>query len=437
MQNEHVAYFLQKAGFLAVGDEQNVGLAINQIIACLSKPMPPSFLSELARSILAATGLFGAQEGEGLSVTHQLGRVHAWIAANLFGDAPEGFLMTVLLNEKRGRNGRKPRRHVPLARLNKRVKGQLASFTELSSAAGDYIFKEILLPAMPTLGIRPDTSDRQGNRVGSLQWVYLHAGAQFAHDMGLGFETLPRQALLSLGIALEAMLLSDPACAGIIHFFIRPASIYSLMNKLVNGKLVDDPGFFTDPDVRQHAVEQFFADSRLRNERNNPFIRYSRAIEGYRTRTQLAQKILRERCDLRATGYYAVDTEGYKNSYDGYACRAVGSGPVPVIELLPNVSKEFRKQNQRIAKLYQTVDMLLLTQVFTTLSAEESLFLQKNEIKLATAEFSSFEQFRGRLGRTTFPEATTPSRYCRKSRSSQAAARKEFMPWNGGARVTG
>ncbi|WP_213992374.1 hypothetical protein [Sodalis sp. dw_96] len=403
IQNEHVAFYLQKEGLLSVESGSDGPLLINRVIDFLTCPSP--HLSEITRALLAESGLFGAQKNEALGIDYQRRQVNAWIAANTFDDSPEGFFMTVIINKRMGRNGRKPRRHINNGELRAAFNRHLAGLTSLNATAVRHIYNEIVVPTMPTLGIRKDKKFREGNRVGSMEWVYLHAAAHFAHEMQLGYEKLSKRTLLSLGIALEAMLLTDTVSAGIIRFFIRPACIYFLVNKVINGKLITNARVFTDPDIRQEAVKTFFADSQLRNEKNNPFGQYSRAIEGYRTRTQMAEDILRERCDVNAKGRYSVDAESYKNGYDGYACQMANGGQEPTIELLPNVSNEFLKQNQHIAEQYRAVDLLLLAESFDTLSSEDRLFLEEQEIKLVTAHYSAFDQVRGALGGHTVPRS--------------------------------
>ncbi|NDL62523.1 hypothetical protein [Acerihabitans arboris] len=404
LQNEHVAFYLQKTGIIRPECGMHHELLINRVIDCLTNP--GTFLPELTRALMTGSGLFGAQPEETLSVDHQLEWVKQWIAANVFGGSVDEFLVACIIAGIPGKTKQTSRQHMDNAMLLSAVDHHVASLSTLTVASVEYIFNEILLTAMPTLGVGKGSSLGEADYVGSLDWVYLHAGVQFAHEMRLESDRLSKYGLLSLGVSLEATLLSNTVSPGIIQFFIRPAVIYFLVNKLIDGKPITDPRLLTDPAVRQRAVEHFFADSRLRNEKNNPFTQYSLAIEGYRTRTQLAEDILHDRCAMDATGHYAVDAESYKNNYDGYSCKTDNGGPLPTIELLPNVSDEFRKQNRHIVEYYRAVDTLLLAGAFNTLSAADTLFFEKNQIKLATAYFSSFDQFRGVLGAHTIPRST-------------------------------
>lgn len=402
--NEHVAFYLHETGQMRAEYGTNKELMINRVIDRLLSA--GSFLAEFNQVLLKNSGLFGAQLGETLSEDYQLRRVKEWITANMFGGSLDTFIAEKIVAGTMGESGETSRRCITNAMLKQTIDLHLAALLNLTETATNYILTEIVPYVIPTLGISNDSSPNESDYIGSLDWVYLHAGAHFAQEIKLGEEYLSKQALLSLGVSLEAMLLANTVSPTIIQFFIRPACIYFLVNKLIVGKSINDAQVMKDPAVRQDAVEQFFADSRLRNEQNNPFTQYSQAMERYRTRTQLAGDILRERCAAGTSGHYEVDAESYKNNQDGYSCKTDNGGTHPLITLLPNVSDVFRKQNQHIVERYRAVDTLLLAEAFAGLPTAETQFLAAHAIKLATAHFSAYGQYRGVLGAHNIPRST-------------------------------
>ncbi|WP_413732859.1 hypothetical protein [Sodalis sp. RH20] len=403
-QNENVANYLQVVSRQGKDDGAQIESLINRVIDCL--PLPGECLAGLTRVLLRNTGEFGAQPGENLSVDYQLRQVKSWVAGNVLNGTVDNFIAQIILNAGAGKYGEKPRRAIDIAGLNRKIDQHFAMFKTLTVASVKYIFSHIIVPVMPTLDLPADNAAGKMNDIGDIDWVYLHAGTQFAQEMHLDVGQWSRQALSSLGLALEAMLLSDTVSPGLIRFFIRPACIYFLVNKTVDGKPVNDRYVMDDPAVRRLAVEQFFDDSRLLKERNNPFNQFSEAMRGYRTRTQLAEDILHQRCAPEATGHYAVDVESYKNNHDEYSCLKNSAGANPLIELLPDINELFRKQNQHIVDCFRAVDVLTLAEAFATLSPTDLQLLKNNTVKVASAHFSAYDQYRGVLGAHTIPRST-------------------------------
>ncbi len=403
-QNKNVAAYLHSADLLREEYGTHREVIINRVIDCL--PRSGEFLSELSRVLLNNTGAFGAQQGENLSTEYQLGQVNAWIAANVLNGTVDTFIAQMIINAGTGHYGAQARRNMDIHDFNRAIDKHFASFKTLTAASVNYIFDDIILAVMPTLGLPEEKAAGKMNHIGAIDWVYLHAGAQIAREMHLGEERLPKQSLFALGLALEAMLLSDTVSPALIHYFIRPACIYFLVNTPVDGKLINDKYAMDDPDVKRRAVEQFFDDSRLLKEGNNPFHQFSQAMRGYRTRTQLAEDIIRTRCATDAAGHYAVDVESYKNNHDGYSCKINNPAAKPGIELLPDVNDEFRKQNQHIVDSFRSVDYLALAEAFASLSPADTQLLENSTVKKVNAFFSAYDQYRGVPGAHTIPLAT-------------------------------
>lgn len=400
IQNEHAAYYLQRTGRLSVEPQPNVPRMINTVVESLGNKT--RFLPGFTRALLSGTGLYGAQRGEALSVRLQLRQVNDWIVNNIFGGSMLQFLCNKIIEKTSTRHSLITRKQIDNRLLKQIFIEQMMSFNSLSPETMNYLHDKIIKNAMPLLYFK-ENGESAPDAVGTINWVYQYAGAKYLSRIGINGNRLSSSGLLSLGISLEAMLFSQTISSSIIHFFTDPACFYFLVHKIHDGKPVNEASLFNDPAIRQRAMELFFTDSQQRHEKNNPFIQLSQALEGYRTRTQLAEKIVSERCSPDAGGLFAADVESYKYYYNGYYCWSNCHDGVCTKEMLPNINEEFFGQNQHIAEQYRLVDMLLIAQALDKLGTEEINFLVQNEIKFATAAFSSFDRLKGIFGVHTIP----------------------------------
>ncbi|WP_148297110.1 hypothetical protein [Candidatus Sodalis pierantonius] len=133
---------------------------------------------------------------------------------------------------------------------------------------------------------------------------------------------------------------------------------------------------------------------------NDPVRQFGMALDAWRSRRQLAQDAIVNRCPELAHADAAkalqADTESYLNAHGPWHCSCPPPGE-PDLPPLPDIDGRFEEQNAELARHYATVDLLILSNTFARLDEVERDFIRLAQVTFARAErspvaaFSAFE----------------------------------------------
>ncbi|XBS69622.1 hypothetical protein ABK905_25390 [Acerihabitans sp. KWT182] len=225
---------------------------------------------------------------------------------------------------------------------------------KLTQAAQRHIMNHVVFPAMPTLRFHNETLPFAGQNLGSIEWVYLHAGLVYAQTLKMDAHLLSKEELLQLGFSLDQMISGGLVDPHYIFIFDQAAKIYHNLHQRPHRPMQTTHEIFQGVNASANALNAIFeaGDSYL-NE-SNPVDKLISALENYKPRPKLADDL------ERATAL-------------------------------------FTQQNDDIANKYAVVDDMLLTQVLANLDQEESDFILSAHVTRIQAQFSFFKLVRNQM----------------------------------------
>ncbi|CAJ0996636.1 hypothetical protein NVIRENTERO_02486 [Sodalis praecaptivus] len=358
----------------------------------------PAHLSQLVQELLRPAGLYGANPGEWLSPDTQHQLFNGWLTGVLFNQTFEALLADTLADA-----GRQLTPHAALVGQLRHWLHQLLHQHDvqggtLNYPARKYLLEEVAGKSAPALMSWPHDRRWSALPVVDLRWAYAHAGLRLAR-MARADEAqratphvLSVDEAVDLGFAL-ALLLEKRALPP------EYLEIFQLL-ALLRYRYHFPDAAYPEEELRTRALERFILDVDAEMLANDPVRQFGMALDAWRSRRQLAQDAIVNRCPelARADAAAALqaDTESYLNAHGPWhcSCRPPGEADLPP---LPDIDGRFEEQNAELARLYATVDLLILSNTFARLDEVERDFIRLAQVTFARAErspvaaFSAFE----------------------------------------------
>lgn len=150
-----------------------------------------------------------------------------------------------------------------------------------------------------------------------------------------------------------------------VAYFRVPALIYYASTAMEMSTL-------SDIDELQ-LYQCYFIHIQMWMEKHDPFVRYGNLMSDWKTRPDMARKILIDHGipDRRITDYL--------NNQDWFVY--VNKGGVLLADL-PNIDALFEEQNNMLADAFSKANTLILSTVFNSLNEEEQCFIQQGKVNL-------------------------------------------------------
>jgi len=387
---------LMHRNHISSGDRPNGDHAslINDMVSYILQH--PENLGIVAHHLCRVSHDYGGRRTEPLTMRQQHAIVDTWLAQRCFGTTPEAFVAN-LLSSRTSERPSLPYVENIRHRLIDKMRQMTPFLSVLDATSQRYLHTHVLdqmLPGLMWMPVDRDVFDRM--EVGTVEWGFIQAGLRFAADNGLETSNWETGQARAVGEALNALIQEGGAPAGWVGYFAFPAQLYAIRNR---------ESSFTEPNAngREKVLAQALADFQAavsaEFERSNPFARFTKEMDGYLTRPQLARAILEQKCPGLA------HPEEYVSSYlhaDEHDCLIVPKGapfthPDRKEIPLPSIADAFAEQNRRIAAAAGEIDNLMLPLAFEALGENEQHFLSSAEVRQVHASFSAAHTIRGTL----------------------------------------
>ncbi len=354
-------------------------------------------LSKVVRQLIKPSGEYGGHDGEILSWDSQFTLVSNWLEGMIFHNSVGEFIGRAIV-QAAADNGCHAGRPLQLsidminALITDRLDGKASHPPSrddfplsLSDAAKHYVLHEVVLPALPILGLPKTASADKPVYIGTLAWGWLHAGLVLHRQQAVSNQTLSLAEFTLLGGSLEDMLREGAVEPRLVMLYELPATLFYIKTLAEQGiaPAVEDC-FFSD-NVKKKALEAYLAASSQDKAEKNPYRQFAAALQRYRTRKELAQTLS---APVVPTGNVAgnVPPAGHSRFCAPPAPGHAGQAA--------DANRLFKQQNEDIAAKYAVVDGLMIALVLAEYDAEETSFLLSAEIYRISADFSAFGNFR-------------------------------------------
>ncbi|TKI06291.1 hypothetical protein [Martelella alba] len=348
----------------------------------------PQGLERVVGVLTQSSGLFGANDGETLTLDVQKKTLRSWMSSLLFHRGVDYFIVDAFRQLQHG-DGK--RNAITMPRLHQSLKEQDYHDTsdsrpkgELTALAKSYIFENIILPAIPTLQMHPLS---QTPLVGTLEWGYLHIGLSFAINADLDWQVLSHDELSALGMMLETALRSGLMKYAHIKSVILPALLYYVLSHDSTGQKVKYEELFGNREInRSILINYYTACDKLESQRN-PETYFFEVMSNYLNRTKLAEEVIRLDCATESIPL-AGTIERYKDNHANSRCSDFVGIRSGVNASLPDLNLLFHQQNAEIADAFLLFDKRRILLAFSYLLTDERVFLQEAKITKAKVTFS-------------------------------------------------
>ncbi|WP_412527072.1 SET domain-containing protein-lysine N-methyltransferase [Burkholderia lata] len=332
----------------------------------------------VARCLENVLGNYGGHKTEPLPQSIQDAVINDWLSFHIFGGELLDFLVDHI-NDSARRN-----QNLNTSDVNSAVNDRIDMFFAFDSSpqattAKRYIFERLIKHAMPLYG-SDRTEAQDALPLNDLEWGYIHTGIQFARaNFGREFP-LSNSEASALGTLLSLLAINDAASPWLTSFFLFPATIRYVSR-------LDEKVSFND-DLKHQAIESFFSDIE-KSHNNNPLQKFQKSYEGYKTRPELAKKIIDEKCPNK-------DVTSLLNgaTFCGTRVPVISRDQRPLYHgsYLPNVNDIYYEQNEQIANDYADASRALILTSLSQLSENDANHIASSEIKSIDAEFSAFDR---------------------------------------------
>ncbi|WP_413731363.1 hypothetical protein [Sodalis sp. RH20] len=370
-QTRRITAWLIKERLAAVDDVANhIYPLINRCIDSLQDN--PGILPSLARELSKPSGDFGSYRAELLSEKQQQRIFSQWLDAVVFKPGIGEFIARALVCDRSGDDENPPSR-TAIRHLFSAIEAELAAPATaqedaaspdagqaLSQSAQRYILDNVVFADMPTLRFYNETAPFAGMDVGSVEWVYLHAGLRYADSLALDGSLLSKEELLQLGYSLEEMLSAAVIDAEVLFLFDAPARIFYSRQQRLPATERQVENIFHGTNASSVALEAFFAAGEKYKNDHNPAEILLSALGKYQTRTALSPDL------AQATAL-------------------------------------FQSQNEDIAAKYAVVDALMLSRLLEDRASVASEFIAGAAVRLISAKFSAFKSLKHLMGARHIP----------------------------------
>ncbi|WP_320534559.1 ankyrin repeat domain-containing protein [Robbsia andropogonis] len=387
---------LMHRNHISSGDRPNGDHAslINDMVSYILQH--PENLGIVAHHLCRVSHDYGGRRTEPLTMQQQHAIVDTWLAQRCFGTTPEAFVAN-LLSSRTSERPSLPYVENIRHRLIDKMRQMTPFLSALDATSQRYLHAHVLDQMLPGLmWIPADRDEFDRMEVGTVEWGFIQAGLRFAADNGLQTSSWETAQARAVGEALNALIQEGGAPAGWVGYFAFPAQLYAIRNRENSSTEANSNG---KEEVLAQALADFQAAILAEFERSNPFARFTKEMDGYLTRPQLAQAILEQKCPGLA------HPEEYVSLYlhaDEHDCLIVPKGapfthPDRKEIPLPPIADAFAEQNRRIAAAAGEIDNLMLPLAFEALGENEQRFLSSAEVRQVHASFSAAHTIRGTL----------------------------------------
>lgn len=374
--NRQAAHLLKEKKFLSQGPPHlPIGDLLKAAVEFLKNDGASKMSrQDLARCIQNSQGLYGGSEGECMSAWTQNAIIRNWMAQNIFGASIEHTIVKIAAD------------HTPLFSFT--GKHLLDSLNRVYAAStdpvvGDWIWTHVIVVEVPILRFK--SQDVEHLKPHDFEWGLIHAGLRLDAIAKQEVSHIAIEDALVLGQSLLAQIKEGIEVDDYHQFFKLPSLIryvqthpYMMPNRI--GKDIDD--------LESAALLDYATAHASYLKYNHPASNLQRLFNQYKTRRQLAQEIILDRCP-------GMKVETYLNLRfgDGTYC-----GKDPQQAFLPNINTMYQEQVIAIAHAYEIVDHLLMTAAWDQLPKKDRQFIHAAEIKQVSAQFSARDKIRGIAG---------------------------------------
>ncbi|WP_024902838.1 hypothetical protein [Robbsia andropogonis] len=389
-------------------------LLLNYAVGYFSEK--PKRAKGLFRRLARLSGDYGGEKEDKVSEKQYTTYLGKWFATRFLGMTPASYVGMLL--QKEGASigaASNAAQHNTVAAIRRHFDLALDCTSSqkfgLSTQARAYLRERVLLHALPGIFWQPSDDDLFASMlVGSLSWGEIQAGVGWAMDLGIDTSEWQVNTAREFGQLLYVLVRESAAPASWFQYFALPATLVGLKKhgNQTSATLTvqrDDLGVVTHEGGK--LAEDFFRYQvafESAYERDDMLEQYHVAIDGYQTRPQLAESLLRKRCpglsdfEKQARGYltaeraYCVDLPKDWRWHDP----AVGRFRDPRVGgfSLPIVNDAFLEQNKRIGRLAADALRMVFPFLFAQLSLQEHTFLVSADVYPASAYFSARDAIR-------------------------------------------
>jgi len=371
--NRQVQNFLQDKNLLnKVRPHFSSGDLLKATIELLEKDRASKIdRRDLARCIQNSLGLYGGSEGEFMRASTQNVIIRNWVAQNIFGASIEQTITRMAAD------------HAPLFSLTgKNIQDSLSKVYAASTdpVVGDWVWKHVVLEEVPIL--RFASHDVEHLKPHDFEWGQIHAGLQLAASAQQDMKNIALEDALVLGQSLLAQIKEGIEVDDYSRFFKLPSLIRYVQTHsyVMQNRIDSDIG-----DLESSALTNYVTEHDSFLEQNHPASRFQRLFNHYKTRPQLAQEMINDRCPERKLETY-LNLRFGEGSYCGKDTQR---------HFLPNINTIYQEQINDIANAHEVLDHLLMTVAWDELPKEDRQFIHAAEIKQASAQFSARDKIRG------------------------------------------
>ncbi len=329
----------------------------------------------LVRTIQRAKGHYGELPNEALSDAHQDSIIKHWVTHNVFGQSIGRFLEHKVIE-----HGDDPEAKSPLRSLD--IQNHLTNrlsrlFKPYAAEASTYhwIWSNVVLRELPILRFKD--VHHESLTVQDVEWGQKNAGLMFAQSIGHDLNTLSAESAWMHGNMLLAQLKEGMVPLAIffrLPSMLRYAHTHSAVMRVRGDRLATD--------VEVHAMNSYFAAHDRHLAQENLVSRFENAVGNYRTRGQLAQEVIDDRCP-------GMEVSTYLNLVETF-CRITPHGrPYEKPEHLENINVKFQKKIDDTVAAFSDLNKPLLLAGWNQLGDEELEFIKSAQVRRVAAEFSA------------------------------------------------
>lgn len=239
----------------------------------------------------------------------------------------------------------------------------------LKSEALKKVKEDIIFSCMPIFLFYEThpTSDGLNNEViGSIHSVYIHAALHFLNDNDIPFNQYNDEEIIQVGTFLEYTIKKGSLPENVRYFLIPAALSYAIKNTKFSVEEI-----LNSLELRQKAVTAFFNSVEAENEEIKeklPINSFIKAMEGYKTRTELAKE------QLACIGI--TDNETLLAAYKTAPTSLTSS----IDSRLPNLTALFQNQNENIAEKFRKVESIFIQEAIESLSIRARDFFNFGQV---------------------------------------------------------
>lgn len=330
-------------------------------------------LDSIVSIILNPQDLYGAEKKEKICIEQKMAIIAEFMDKEILGMKFEEWVVQVMFAEK------ELQKKISHSQLNKKIEMKLlatGSSEPLSEKAYTYYLKNVVNNYWPSRALLLSSVDE--SRFHSLditkpEWGFLQAGAKFLSDSGVELAELAINEIEEVGMYLEILFSQQMLPPSFAEYFSLPA----LIHYANTAKTISDSN---NPD-ESTRYENYFNYIRDEMENNNPFIKFEKLRKDWKTRPEIAKKILAE----RNVSIHSFVVASYLTKVD--VITFIMNKMLQANDPLPNADLCFSEQNDKLADAFLEIDKITLLPTFSSLNESEINFISQSEVYLVRMNY--------------------------------------------------